>query len=271
MTLKAVNLSVGAGDKSILSGINLEAKPGKALVILGPNGSGKSTLVRTLARQLRPISGEVMLDEQPIWQLSPTRFAQHVAFVQQNLEPGIGLSIREYVSLGRSPHQKWWQWQESDGDRECVNTALAATELSDISNRSVAQLSGGERQRAAIAIALAQKPSILLLDEPTAHLDFKHQSELLKLLNQLKRQLALIVVLHDLTAASYLADEVLLLRKNIEGPSGQQQENSSAILGSAEDILDTETLQSAFGVVFKTTEEFNTRYYFVKLDERQIR
>jgi iron complex transport system ATP-binding protein len=268
MTLKATNLAVGAGEKSIVDDINLEVRPGKTLVILGPNGSGKSTLVRTLARQLPPAAGAVTLDGQPIWQMTPGSFAQKVAFVQQNLEAGGGtsLSIKEYVSLGRSPHQKWWQWQESEDDRKMVDEALLATELSDISNRSLAQLSGGERQRAAIAIALAQKPSYLLLDEPTAHLDFKHQSELLRLLSQLKKQLAIVVVLHDLTAASYLADEVLLLKRDEE--AAKENPKSIAALGSTQDVLKPETLASAFGVEFKTTDEFNTRYYFVKLDDK---
>ena len=260
MKLSASQLSVGATKAPLLQDVNLEIQPGRALVILGPNGSGKSTLLRTLARQLKSLAGSVRLDDSDIWQLSPAEFARTVAFVPQSVDTDIHLSLQDYVSLGRSPHQSWWQWQQTESDKSAIENAIEATELAALRQRSLSQLSGGERQRAAVAIALAQQPKFLLLDEPTAHLDFKHQSELLKLLIRLKPNLGLVVVLHDLAWAAYLADEVMLLKTTKSGSS------SVMALGATEKILLPEILQEVFEVDFASFDEAGKRRYFVNFD-----
>ena len=190
------------------------------------------------------------------------QFARKVAFVPQSIEQDIRLTIEDYVSLGRSPHQRWWQWQQSECDRSVVESVLESTELLDLRKRPLAQLSGGERQRAAIAIALAQKPAFLLLDEPTAHLDFKHQAELIKLLIDLKRELGLVIVLHDLTAAALLADKVLLLKTNKNGP------NSVAALGAPQDVLRPEVLEHVFEVNFAVSENNGKQHYYVEFQKQ---
>jgi iron complex transport system ATP-binding protein len=248
MKLTAQGISAGATKVPVLQDVNLAVTSGKTLVILGPNGSGKSTLLKTLARQLPPLKG-----------ISAESFAQNVAYVPQNPDSEVHLSVEEYVSLGRSPHQKWWQWQQTEVDQSEVENALAATGLSSLRQRLVSQLSGGERQRAAIAIGLAQKPTFLLLDEPTAHLDFKHQSELLQLLRRLKvdQKLGMILVLHDLSAAAYLADEILLFKKGETG-------SCIAASGPAEEVLQDKILQDAFEVVFTSISDADGQHYFVK-------
>jgi iron complex transport system ATP-binding protein len=261
--LSASNLSVGATQTAVLAGLNLEITAGKILVILGPNGSGKSTILKTLARLLKPLAGSVKLDDRDVSSLSFSEFAQKVAYVAQNVDPQVTLSIEEYVALGRTPHQKWWQWQQSDDDKAAVDAAIASTALTALKERPLSQLSGGEQQRAAIAIALAQKPTFMLLDEPTAHLDFKHQVELMRLLKKLKteQQLGLIIVLHDLSAAAYLADEVLLLKRE------DGQALSVAETGAASEVLQESNLESCFGVKFKSTEERGELHYFVNIED----
>jgi iron complex transport system ATP-binding protein len=204
----------------------------------------------------------VQLDDKDVSALSFSEFARKVAYVAQNVDPRVTLSIEDYVALGRTPHQKWWQWQQTDDDKAAVDAAIASTALNALKERPLSQLSGGEQQRAAIAIALAQNPTFMLLDEPTAHLDFKHQVELMRLLKKLKteQQLGLIIVLHDLSAAAFLADEVLLLNKE-EG-----QELSAAVSGIASEILTASNLENCFGVKFKSMEESGELHYFVNIE-----
>jgi iron complex transport system ATP-binding protein len=261
MKLSASNLSVGATLTPVLANLNLEITAGKILVILGPNGSGKSTLLKTLARQLKPLAGSVKLDDKDISSLPISEFAKKVAYVAQNIDPQVTLSIEEYVALGRTPHQKWWQWQQSEADRAAIETAIVSTALTELKERPISQLSGGEQQRAAIAIALAQKPTFMLLDEPTAHLDFKHQVELMRLLKRLKTEqhLGLVIVLHDLSAAAYLADEVLLLTKE------DGQFLSVAVSGPVSEVLKESNLESSYGVQFRSICERGEMHYFVNI------
>lgn len=259
--LQVSALSVGATQKALVDDLNFVITPGKVLVILGPNGSGKSTILRTLARQLKPLAGEIHLNDKAISSLPYPEFAKKVAYVAQNRDPQVNLSIEDFVSLGRTPHQKWWQWQQSSDDRAAIETAIASTELTAIKERPLSQLSGGEQQRAAIAIALAQNPTFMLLDEPTAHLDFKHQMELLVLLRRLKteQKLGLVLVLHDLSAAAYLADDILLLKKD----GGKQR--STSMLGPADEILQNSMLEDSFGVKFSLFKEHGETHYFVNV------
>ncbi len=266
MKLTTMGLSIGAGTETLLASINLEVQAGQTLAILGPNGSGKSTLIRTMARQLKPHSGKIFLEGTDIWSISPGAFARQVAYVSQSQVFPEHLTILDYTRLGRNPHQTWWQWDQSENDRSLVRKALEATSLWELRERRLATLSGGERQRASVAIALAQDPKFILLDEPTAHLDFCHQQELLQLLLHLKTNtgLAIIIVLHDLNAAHRLADRVLLLSKSTSARS------EIASYGNADDILQVDTLQAVFNVRFAQLADRSGEKYFVSkanLDE----
>ena len=140
--------------------------------------------------------------------MSAVRYARQVAYVPQTLEPA-KLTVKEMVALGRNPHQDWWQWEGTAHDRQVIELALERTGLSNLADRQLGALSGGERQRTAIATALAQEPQFLLLDEPTAHLDFRFQLEIAQLLQELKEHsLGIAVVLHDLNLIWRLADRV---------------------------------------------------------------
>jgi iron complex transport system ATP-binding protein len=253
LELTAEGLSVGFDKQVVAMEISLVLHPGEVVAIAGPNGVGKSTLVKTLARQIRPLAGRVKLGNTDIWQMPPSEFAAKVAYVGQVADANVQLTVAEVVALGRNPHQSWWQWGESERDRQSIEHALDVTGLAKLKDKYVTNLSGGERQRAAIATALAQEPIFMILDEPTSFLDFRHQLELIELLQNLRsKKLGIVLVLHDLNLMKQLADRVLLLQSPDVGPS------VVAGLDTAEMILDADLLQQVFGVSVHTAVEAET-------------
>lgn len=248
--LKASSLSVGWSGRVIAEKLDVSIEGGAITAIAGPNGAGKSTLLKTLVRQLQPLSGQVSLGGKDIWLINSRRFAQQIAYVPQSMEPAQDLTVIELVMLGRSPHQPWWSWSASAEDLTCVGEALEKTETSHLRDKHLSTLSGGERQRAAIATALAQKPQFMVLDEPTAHLDFRHQLELADLLKDLRDQgLGIVVVLHDLNLMSRLSDHVLLLNK----PDGQP--STFVACGSPEAVLEPATLRAVYDVEVSVVQD----------------
>jgi iron complex transport system ATP-binding protein len=252
MTLqtKDLTLSYSAPPKkglgastAVLAGASIEIARGAVLVLQGPNGSGKSTLMKALARQLRPTAGLVTLDGQDIWLMNVQEFARKIAYVPQTMRAPQSMTVHELVALGRSPHQKLFQLSLSDKDKDLVQAALTRCGMDRLQNKLVAELSGGERQRTVIAMALTQGPDYLLLDEPTASLDFRYQLELIDLLSQLKEEgLGIGLILHDLNIASQLADNVVLLAGQAGSPSGIIAQ------GKIADVFATETLKRVFSV-----------------------
>ncbi|MEM6839331.1 MAG: ABC transporter ATP-binding protein [Cyanobacteria bacterium P01_C01_bin.120] len=215
MPLDVQRLTGGYGDRAIIEAIDLTLRHGEWLSLLGANGSGKSTLLRLMSRILKPQVGTVLLDGRDIHQLSPTAVAKRLALLPQQQILPEGLTVDQLVSLGRSPHQPWWQWDLDAVGREQVEKALYWTEIEHYRDRPVTTLSGGERQRAFLALALAQDPKVLLLDEPTTFLDLNYQLQLLQLLKRLnqERQLSIITVLHDINLAARYSDRLALLRQ----------------------------------------------------------
>jgi len=215
MPLESRNLSGGYGQQLIVQGVNLAVEPGEWLCLVGANGSGKSTLLRLLSRVLKPQGGQVILSGQDIHQLSPTAVAQRLALLPQQQTLPEGLTVHQLVSLGRSPHQPWWQWDLDAAGQHQVAQALAWTEIDHYRDRPVTELSGGERQRAFLALALAQDPQVLLLDEPTTFLDIHYQLQLLELLKRLNRErsLSIITVLHDINLAARYCDRMAMLHQ----------------------------------------------------------
>ncbi|MEL6554561.1 MAG: ABC transporter ATP-binding protein [Cyanobacteria bacterium J06621_11] len=213
--LEAQQLSGGYADQRIIEAVNLTLNDGEWLSLVGANGSGKSTLLRLLSRILSPQLGAVLLNGKAIHTLPPTEVAKQVAMLPQQQVIPAGLTVRQLVSLGRTPYQAWWQWDLDAESLEKVAQALEWTELESYGDRIVSELSGGERQRAFLALALAQDPQILLLDEPTTFLDIHYQLQLLTLLKQLNQQkkISIITVLHDINLAARHSDRIACLRQ----------------------------------------------------------
>ncbi|HEY2510616.1 MAG TPA: ABC transporter ATP-binding protein [Polyangiaceae bacterium] len=219
-----------------LVGVNLALGAGELVCLLGPNGAGKSTLVRVLAGTLPPTRGEVRLFGRSMAELDRREVARVLAVVPQISEVAWGFPVRDVVTMGRAPHQDGWL-RASDEDRQVVSDVLERCDLTRLANRPVDELSGGEQKRVAIARALAQKPRVLLLDEPAAFLDVHHQIGLYDLLAEsvAREQLACLVVMHDLNAAAQYATRVALAKGG-----------RFVAVGTVEEVMTYRTLRETF-------------------------
>ncbi|HSN54556.1 MAG TPA: ABC transporter ATP-binding protein [Candidatus Sulfomarinibacteraceae bacterium] len=238
--VEAAALRVRLGETEVLAGVDLAVAPGELLAVVGPNGAGKSTLLRALGGLVDPVAGRVEVDGRPVAEHSRRELARVVSYVPQMDHPAEGFTVRQFVEMGRYPHLRAWSALTVD-DRSAVEEALELTAVGPLAHRAVATLSGGERQRVAIAAALAQGGSILLLDEPTSFLDYHHQVQVLGLLHRLHadRGFTVIAVTHDLNGLVAGADSVLAL---VEG--------RVAFSGVPEALLDAEVLSRIFGSDF---------------------
>lgn len=236
--LETKSLSLGYSDQMIIKELDLEIPKGEITVFIGSNGSGKSTLLRSLARLLKPRSGEVLLEENALQNLSTKEIAKRLAILPQGPIAPEGLTVLQLVKQGRYPHQSWLkQWSKKD--EEIVNQALEVTQMHMLSDRTVDSLSGGQRQRAWIAMTLAQDTDIILLDEPTTYLDMTHQIEVLDLLFDLneKEGRTVVMVLHDLNLACRYAHNLIAVSN--QGVYFQ---------GRAEDVMTRETVKQVFNM-----------------------
>jgi len=193
--------------------LDLTLAGGELVCVLGPNGAGKSTLLRVASGLLAPHAGEVRLLGGPIAALGRGEVARGLAVVEQMQELAMGFTVREVVTMGRAPHQGAWM-RVTERDERVVEDALRRCDCLGFASRPAHALSGGEQKRVAIARALAQEPKVLLLDEPGAFLDVRHQLDLYELLatEVRSRQLACLVVMHDLNVAAQFADRVVLMK-----------------------------------------------------------
>ncbi|RWZ55009.1 ABC transporter ATP-binding protein [Halobacillus fulvus] len=224
-TLLANDLTLGYGDSIIIDSLDVKIPKGKVTVLIGGNGCGKSTLLRSMARLLKPKSGQVVLDHKDISKMKTKDVAKKMAILPQSPTTPEGLSVYQLVKQGRYPYQgfaKRW----SDEDEQAVNKALADTNLMELKDRTVDSLSGGQRQRAWIAMTLAQDTDILLLDEPTTYLDMTHQIEILDLLFDLNQDngRTVVMVLHDINLACRYADHIIAVKDKTVYDQGQPED-----------------------------------------------
>jgi iron complex transport system ATP-binding protein len=234
--LSIENICVAYGKRPVLQDINFGVQRGEVLALIGPNGAGKTTLLRTINGTLHPTSGRVLVNGQDITHLAEAQRARLMAVVPQARQMPEAFTVWETVLLGRTPYLGWLG-RATPSDREMVETALVRTETLELSERRIGQLSGGEQQRVLLARALAQDTPLLLLDEPTTHLDLHHQADLLNLALDLAHthQLAVVMALHDLNHASLYADRVALL-----------EQGRLLALGSPADVLTAARLSQVY-------------------------
>jgi iron complex transport system ATP-binding protein len=241
--LSSRNVTVGYGGAPVVHDLSVEIPDGQVTAIVGPNGCGKSTLLRTLARLLAPTSGRVLLDGAPITSMSTRDIATRLTLLPQSPVAPEGLLVRDLVSRGRHPHQRWFsQWSKKD--EEVVEAAMAMTDTTALRDRPLDQLSGGQRQRAWIAMTLAQDTDLMLLDEPTTYLDLAHQVEVLELVCRLNRERSRTVamVLHDLNLAARYSDLVVVMHAGRIVTQGPPAEVFTAQMLSEVFGLDAEIL-----------------------------
>ena len=236
--LEAEKLVFSASGRNIIEDLSLQVPAGDVLAIIGPNGAGKSTLLKMLTGQLTPSAGSVRLQGEAVHSLAPSAMAKVLAYVPQGPQAPPDILVRELVSYGRHPHRAWYMGSRAE-DEEAVERALERTGLLDLAKRPVGFLSGGERQRAWLALALAQQPQVLLLDEPTTFLDVCHQFELLDLLQRLNEEdnLTVVLVLHEINHALRYAKRVAVVK-----------DGRLAALGSPWDVVTPELLRQVFRV-----------------------
>jgi iron complex transport system ATP-binding protein len=217
--------------------VSFSVERGEVFGVIGPNSAGKTSLLRLLTRVLRPQRGEIRLDGRPLAALTPWELARAVAVVPQEAPRPFPFTVETLVLMGRYPHAPR-RFFEDAGDAAAARAAMAATQTLALAPLPLEQLSGGERQRALLARALAQEPRLLVLDEPTAHLDLRYQAETGALLRRLNRErgMTILLVSHDLNLAAELCDRLLLLSAG-----------EIARVGAPVDVLEQTLLETVFG------------------------
>lgn len=210
--LKVENLTVSYGPRLVLHKVSLEVRSGEVLALIGPNGAGKSTLVRAVSGVIPLLGGKIRTNGEDLAALPPMQRARYLAVVPQAVSLPPAFTVWETAMMGRTPYLNFLG-QASASDEERVQHALERVAALDLAERRVGELSGGEQQRVLLARALAQSTPILLLDEPTAHLDLQYQINLMETVRQLAHcdGLAVLIALHDLNLAARYADRVALL------------------------------------------------------------
>jgi iron complex transport system ATP-binding protein len=244
------NLSFAYGTQIVLQNMSFTAQRGQFLAVAGPNGAGKSTLLNLICGLLRPQSGQIRIDGVNISSYSVKSLARKVAVVRQEFVPAFDFTSGEIVAMARTPYMSTFGF-ESESDRKIIAQALEMTETSRFESRPIRHLSGGERQRVFIARALAQHSPLLLLDEPTSFLDFKHQVGIYDLLKEVQRQTnkTIITVTHDINLAIQYCDKALLIS------------DKTFYLGDINEVFTRERIEEVFGVKSFEGMLGNERYF----------
>jgi iron complex transport system ATP-binding protein len=231
------DLSFSYGTKQVVKGVDLQIPAGKIVSIVGPNGSGKTTLLRCVMRVLNGFSGQIRVAGKSLETYTQKELAQQVAYVPQSSEGFFSFTVREMVLMGRYPFLSPLS-PVSAADHQAVENALSSTGTLQFADRRMDHLSGGERQKVMIAAAIAQGSGILLLDEPTTFLDYRHQQDVRQMLVERNRQHAatIVMVTHDLNTAALISDKLVALR-----------EGEVVAQGTTSEVMQSETLREIYG------------------------
>jgi iron complex transport system ATP-binding protein len=236
--LKINNLSVFYGDRQILHEIQLEVHSGEIVALLGPNGTGKSTLIRSISGVIPIRNGNIFVDQKDVTSLSTMERARHISVVPQAVSIPPAFTVWETVLLGRTPYLNFLG-QTSVKDEAIARQALEQVDVLHLIDKRMNEISGGEQQRVLLARTLAQDTPILLMDEPTTHLDISHQIDLLKLITKQAREksLTVLIALHDLNLASMFADRIAIVQNGLLCVAGTPQETlTSDIINSVYNV-----------------------------------
>ncbi len=248
--LEIRDLSAGYGHRHVLEQISLKASEGEVVGVIGPNGSGKTTLLKTITKVLEPISGTVLIDGTNIDKMQSTQIAKKVAVVSQVISINFEFTVEDIVLMGRTPYIKG---SETVEDINIVRDAMEKTNTLFLKDRLITQLSGGELQRVIIARAFAQNPKILLLDEPTSHLDITNQIDILNLVKHASRKgMVVVAVMHDLNLAAYYCDKICLLR-----------DGKLISVGTPDQVLTPSNIERAFNIAVEVIPNDITNSLYV--------
>ena len=230
------NLSFQYQEALVLDKVAFDLRPGEVLGLIGPNGSGKTTLIKLMARLLKPAGGDILLEGQTLDSFSTRMLAKRVAWMPQDIQILYPFTVRDLVFLGRTPYTRGFGF-ERDEDRAIVENVMKRTGLIEIADRPVGKLSAGQKQRVILASRLAQKPRVLLLDEPMAHLDLSIQIQMMAIFCDLAKNdgIAVLMACHDLNLAAQFCDQILLLK-----------EGRMAGLGSPSEVLTEQTIRDVY-------------------------
>ena len=251
--LEIRNLTSGYQGKPVFEDLSFSVEKSQFIGIIGPNGAGKTTLLKTMTHIVAPMAGSIMFNGKNIHRMRAADAAKSFAMVGQEMKSIFSFSVEEIVLMGRNPYIGI-MGSERKEDLDIVNHALEVTGLLGLKQKPIDELSAGERQRAMIAKALAQSPDVLLLDEPTAHLDIGYQAEILGLVKSLlqNKGLTVICVLHDLNLASQYCDKLLIINKG-----------RLAAFGAPKDILTAQTINTIFNTSVKVNYDIIPNKPFV--------
>ncbi|NOQ97131.1 MAG: ATP-binding cassette domain-containing protein [Calditrichae bacterium] len=236
--IKLESVEFSYQQKKVLHNIQLSVTPGEFVGLIGPNGAGKSTLLKLIDRILHPGSGRISVRNKPLESYTRKELARIMGYVQQNFSTAYNYSVMDIILMGRFPYQRVWTF-ESRLDREIALKAMETTDCIHLKEREFATLSGGEKQLVILASALAQEPDILLLDEPTAALDLKHQFHFYQILKKLQfqQQKTVISVTHDVNLASQFCNRIIILKDGTVRADGPVKE-----------VLQAQLIQEIYGI-----------------------
>ena len=261
MRVETLNLSCGYDSKFVLKDINFKIEKNELIGVIGPNGSGKTTLIRAMTKILKLQEGNVFFDGRDINKLGFRELAKKVAVVSQGYDTDFDMPVEDFVLLGRLPYRRIFQFLETETDLKIAEQAMELTDTLPFKERLLNELSGGERQLVFIARALAQEPELLLLDEPTSHLDIAHQVKILGLIRKLNRQnqISVIIILHDLNLAGEYCDRLMLM-------------NTGCIykLGSPQEVLTYQNIEEVYKtVVVVEKNPISSKPYILLVSEEE--
>lgn len=255
--LEVKNLSLGYDESIIVKDVSFHISDKSITTIIGPNGCGKSTILKALSKSKKPIQGDIVFQNRNIQEIQTKQLARKMSILPQSPRVPDDFTTRDLVGYGRYPHLNW-TGRLSKKDQEIIDWAIKETKLEKLQHRQVSTMSGGERQRAWIAMALAQQPEVLLLDEPTTFLDICHQFELLELIKKLNREMGItiVMVLHDLNQAARYSEKIIVVK-----------DGEKYMEGIPRDVIKKQVLEEVFNIEVNILEDQDNECpYFIPIN-----